>query len=1012
GGESNNEIRLTGYLSNDNMLDDSDIPLLFNAYIPYLRKGDSTCTNMPGMIPEDITPGNYHLILKIDGTNLTAEHNEENNIISREIVVINSLVDIYFQAFIDSEFFITGISKSIDVFCKDVSGEINDSIIINAFISEYSDMNGSETLVFTDTIFYTEYQPLPMLIPEGVTEGHYYLHLHVVYASNKHERNKENNSISMPIGVFKNEMEISIDSFYVAENDIFLNEVFNYGLKISNGSANLIDSVYYSLYLSENKTYEPEEDILIQNGTHFITPFGQTLIESDVKVADTHEPGRYYVLGLASPQQLNNDINELMSVAFDSIWIKPDLSDLKIYSSTTNSDTLVPWNSFQCSLVIHNVGNRATNDYYYTQVYLSKDSIYDNNDLFLDSVASEATQAFSANTSIFNITIPSNNILEQAYLIYHLDKQNIIEEIDDTNNKFSQPVFINKAFIDLSVDSCIIPSDTLAPGASFELSIPVRNLGNVTASLNDVNIYLSSDSVLNKVEDTMLGTYLTQEILPGAEDTTKVDIQIPEGYPLGKTNVLINAEVSELDLGQVILHDTIAGNNTAIKTIIIEAEKHGLHPSWLKEDTLFAVQGQYTDTHFRVFNSGNTDVNNFKIKIYLSKDSLIDSSDDIYFDEAFTNMNIYSGKSYWDYLFFDAPNLEGNYYFILDVVTDFDSANDNLIFKPISFVKAIKEIGIKVYDYPDTLLPQEYFFGKLKVNNYGNTVLSDLNLNFYLSEDSILDSSDTFVNQLPIGYLPVEDSIYSNLYFVVPESNEPIKYLLVEGEPDISLVNENVSKNIAYYELIIDNPGLQTDPEYGNVTIQSFNLSYRLEENNAILTYELWKDTFIVVENLITEFFISSDTLNPPAQSVFVDSIGVWEGNVLTRIHTFSSDSIQKWNEKYIFLRIPDIKGDTLTTDNSSYLKVDFDITNLNELNSVTDNISIYPSPANIMINIVGRKAINEIKVYSLSGMLVQHHSKLDVEHFQLNLQHLNQGVYFMLIRCDDRWIDKLFIKK
>ena len=75
-----------------------------------------------------------------------------------------------------------------------------------------------------------------------------------------------------------------------------------------------------------------------------------------------------------------------------------------------------------------------------------------------------------------------------------------------------------------------------------------------------------------------------------------------------------------------------------------------------------------------------------------------------------------------------------------------------------------------------------------------------------------------------------------------------------------------------------------------------------------------------------------------------------------------------------------------------------------------TQDIKVFPNPANDIINISSNEAINNVNILSVSGQVVKVLNSSDLSQ-GINIADLNPGVYYLLIETEGEFIPKKFIK-
>ncbi|QQX78103.1 T9SS type A sorting domain-containing protein [Aequorivita iocasae] len=95
--------------------------------------------------------------------------------------------------------------------------------------------------------------------------------------------------------------------------------------------------------------------------------------------------------------------------------------------------------------------------------------------------------------------------------------------------------------------------------------------------------------------------------------------------------------------------------------------------------------------------------------------------------------------------------------------------------------------------------------------------------------------------------------------------------------------------------------------------------------------------------------------------------------------------------------------GDEIDRAGSAYIFQDPNLLGVVGNGALESSISIYPNPATELLNIESKtKTITDLKVFSITGALLQEVTDLQVSLYTLDISKFNEGVYFVTIGCGD----------
>ncbi len=87
GTQASEATRVRVYLSQDSVLDASDVPVALDDIVPALGAGESYTGSVEVTIPADTNTGNYYLLVVVDPDDDVAERYEDNNLLARSLYV-------------------------------------------------------------------------------------------------------------------------------------------------------------------------------------------------------------------------------------------------------------------------------------------------------------------------------------------------------------------------------------------------------------------------------------------------------------------------------------------------------------------------------------------------------------------------------------------------------------------------------------------------------------------------------------------------------------------------------------------------------------------------------------------------------------------------------------------------------------------------------------------------------------------------------------------------------------
>lgn len=229
----------------------------------------------------------------------------------------------------------------------------------------------------------------------------------------------------------------------------------------------------------------------------------------------------------------------------------------------------VQYQQFSGTISIKNVGSSPISNFNVTNVYFSKDEIWDETDVyggFVNFTNLEAGQTLtlplSGGSNQFGIDADS----EYTYFIVKADSRQEIAEADETNNIWSGEISIRNASVDLTVGSFTNNSpDILRHGEMLSVGLEIINNGSDNVHNTMYEYFLSSDEIFDET-DTKIG-YLNWIGFDWNNSAVASDqLAIPSSLTPGNYHVFvrINTQGQEININDYNLE------NNVVKGFVVE----------------------------------------------------------------------------------------------------------------------------------------------------------------------------------------------------------------------------------------------------------------------------------------------------------------------------------------------------------------------------------------------------------------------------------------------------------
>jgi subtilase family serine protease len=710
-----------------------------------VAKADLGTLQTTSITINDVPPNNYYLFAIVDPNNLIPEEDEIDN--NQVYITLN-----------------LGLPMKPDLTITNVVAPtwawpgqtVNASFRIanigtNWADGEYHILLSLDTVVSTDDVsilndlasgrlYENDFQDIAVsiTIPSGITFGSYNL-LFVADKDNYvNEIYEQNNTVVHPIIIEKG-VDLVILSGNVTQTNINPGDNINAGMEITNEGTRTLVDLTINYYLSQDRILDGGDGLVLSVIKDFInidpgftTSVGNTInIPSGISSFYLN-----YLIVELKPADYNTS-NSIKVIPINA----PKLPDIEILSISTFDPGISPGeNGIVVSAEVRNTGD----NYFFPEIdfYLSPDTLFDSGtDLLLANSGISLSIGETNTITEGFIGIPNSFTTGSYYLMAVVDPNSVALEIDETNNVFWNPVEVRYPDMSISVSN---PPTVAGPGQIFSVAALLN--GNIDVTFRYV---LSSDEVYD-VSDIVLGTYPI--------NSSTVDVGFPNTLTAGNFFFL-----AIIDPDNMYDEFDETNNVVAYPIIINDQLAADLTVSNLSLDISTQVAGEDVTATFDIQNIGSIQYpGGFYVKIYASRDNLIDGSDNLLYEDIFP-CPLPGGSRTYNTIITLPATLSAEPYNILVVVDPNDqvfeiSESNNLGIAPLSVVYPDLNpyIDIQGVGTPQ-FAPRSIMNLTIGANclgcNIDYAIYPPLNYEIYLSQDMVQGASDFLISS---GVIPLE----------------------------------------------------------------------------------------------------------------------------------------------------------------------------------------------------------------------------------------------------------------
>ena len=632
--------------------------------------------------------------------------------------------------------------------------------------------------------------------------------------------------------------------------------------------------------------------------------------------------------------------------------------------------------------------------------YFSTDAVYDPSDKFLKKV-SVAPLFFDGDADVVTENLDLSFIQDPGiyYIIVVTDADGEVSELNENNNVTAVGVDVEFSGNDLYIPQLSASPNPVTAGSILNIHGTGTLTGYQEIENLTVNYFLSADSTFAPSNNYLLAYRVYQGVIFPGDFSLDQALGIPAGLANGNYYIIVYIDTI-----------TLAGefsktNNYRSVRIRVGTNKADLAVSALSTSIGYESipPGSTLTVTGTGVNNGDVSAQNFFTGYYLSSDSVYSSSDYLLGAQRDSLVSAGSSFSLNKSLFIPPTFANGNYYLIVRL----DTANTVTEQNKVNNVKAVKfsidKANLAIDSFAVSIGYQSLPPGSTLTTtgtgiNIGDVEVQTFSTAYYLSSDSLFDSSDylldTQIDSLVSGgtSFDLNKSLFipstfpnGNYYLIVyldtanavPEYNENDNFTSVE----ITIGPDLVIGSLELFDSIAQ-PGTfifvtQTEANLGNVPAGNHYVGYFLSKD-AIYDSS---DTYLTPNFLVGLNGHDSITLNPALFIPIAEDTGSY---FLLSIADYGND-VSEINEHN------NIKELAIT------LNYNYDgTTNVKSSTESTANNNFYPNPTSGIINFTTELVADDIEISNMNGeSLLQLNAEslpgttLDLSQFQSGSYHI-----------------------
>jgi subtilase family serine protease len=543
---------LSFYLSTNTTFDANDV-LVGNQNSNSLTGGNYVNIYSTITVPAATASGTYYLLFVADPTNVVSETNENNNVAYTTLTVTAPGIDLQVsQTYATPNTVSVGGALNMSSYIYNTGTLASPSSTMGYYLSTNTVRDANDILLTTVTgtslgANLSSLRSATATIPTGTAPGYYYVLFVADPANAVTETNENNNLAYTSIQVTVPVIDLQISQFYPGTNSAAAGGTTTVSSYVYNAGNTNSPSSNAGYYLSTNITLDANDVLLASTTGGLLNSYQYTASSTTVTIPAGTTAGNYYLLAVADPTNVVNEVNENNNVAYYQFTVTGPFTGTVVPFTGTNTITTCNTtvydhggfsgysNSANGTLVINpgTVGSRVQLTFNSFAVEACCDAlrIYDGPN------AQSPLLATLTSLPTLPIQASATNTSGALTLVFTSDGSVVDTGFDAVVSCVNAPVVSP----DLLLTQIGASPSSVPAGGNLSLSATVQNQGVGSAASSAVGYYLSTNQTLD-ASDVLLGTSAGSALASGASANRQLVATVPASTAVGAYYVLFVAD--------------------------------------------------------------------------------------------------------------------------------------------------------------------------------------------------------------------------------------------------------------------------------------------------------------------------------------------------------------------------------------------------------------------------------------------------------------------------------------
>ena len=792
GDSSSGSFRWALYLSTDTTITTNDLQLDYWTQSS-ITAGSTRSSTKTVTIPSSITGDYYYVGMIVDINSQVSESDENNNDdYDSGRVHVYELSDLVPRTSSSScstpatgtigDYLDSSISIQYENDVSSSHGQSTGTFYWAMYLSSDSTITTSDTQVGSDQYssslssgsYRTDSLSSSTRLPSNMNAGTYYWGYILDVDSDVDEASESNNARTCDQITLQEDLpDLEATSVSTSSSSVTMGDTITVQYRIDNIGTDYSGSFYWKLYLSTDST--------ITTSDTFVDEFSESSIsggsyrssyEYSVPIPTGMNTGYHYLGMIADNRDGVNELDETNNIVSSSSRIDIEEPADLVPDSPSGPNSAQAGQQVSISWRIDNDGDDASG-WFYWEMYISTDSTITTSDTKLGSTQqANSISGGSYRSGTYTPSLPSNLAQGTYYFGIIADSSSRVTEGDETNNiEVGNSIYITVPDYDLQATSISVDSGyrQVCEGADIYISLSVTNLGSDNAGSHYYEALVSTGNSVSAIyTGTSLGYASGTPNVPSYTHTSMM-ATLPTTITPGTYYIGLYVDYGDY-ISETDENNNIVASSTAHLTVIDCGPD--IEPTSVSGPTS-GVRGGTAQVSVQIANIGMEDATNVDYNIYLSSDSSISGSNDVFIGSDVAN-SVAAGGSWSGNVNLGIPSNLGDgcwYWGIIvdpnDSITEMDETN-NAMPSSGQFCVEQADIVIDSISASENAVSGQSATVYMNISNSGGSDAGSFNVYLLLSLDAQGGTDDTQVDSFQVNPLTSGSTIQVTRTVTIP----------------------------------------------------------------------------------------------------------------------------------------------------------------------------------------------------------------------------------------------------